>query len=104
MIAGALDRWVSILAPVVSQDEFGGVVETWDEVSGVWAQYLPGAGSERFAAAAVYAETQARFLVRWRDDITTDMRFEFDGREWDILSVSEIGRRDGLEIRAKGRA
>lgn len=104
MKAGDLDRRITILALTVERDDFGGVVETWSEVATVWARYLPGAGNERFMAATTYAETQARFHIRWRGDVTPEYRLSYDGKEWDILSVNEIERREGLEIAAKARA
>ena len=33
-----------------------------------------------------------------------DLRIVFQGRAFDIVSVEEIGRRDGLEIQAYARA
>ncbi|NFV80000.1 phage head closure protein [Magnetospirillum aberrantis] len=105
MDAGKLDRLITILALTTGQDEYGGVTETWTPIDDpVWARWMPGAGSERFAAASTYAETQGRFLIRWRSDITPQHRVAWDGREFDILDVVEIGRREGLELRVKARA
>lgn len=104
MDAGRLDRRVSILALTEGQDDYGGVTEIWSPLTSVWARWLPGAGSERFAAASTYAETQGRFHIRWRSDITPQHRVAWDGKEFDILDVVEIGRREGLELRVKARA
>jgi SPP1 family predicted phage head-tail adaptor len=102
MMASALDLRIVIQAKTSAQDEsFGGAVETWEDVVTVWAQYLPGGGNERFAAAQVYAETQARFRLRWRDDVTVQNRITFEGKTYDILAVDEIGRRHGLELKVK---
>lgn len=102
--SGSLDRRIVIQALTVTQDDFGGAVEAWATLATVWAQWLPGAGSERFTAASVYAEAQGRFRTRWRSDVTTLHRVTWDGKEWDILDVVEIGRREGLEIKVKARA
>jgi len=101
MNAGTLDRLISIQALTTSQDEYGGVTETWTELAQVWARWLPGAGSERFAAGSVHAETQGRFHIRWRADVTPQHRVAWDNKSWEILDVTEIDRRDGLELRVK---
>ncbi|OAN53892.1 hypothetical protein A6A04_13450 [Paramagnetospirillum marisnigri] len=101
MDAGRLDRRVTIQALTTSSDALGGVTETWADLATVWAQFLPGAGKEAYSAAAVHAEAQARFRIRWRSDVTTVHRVIYDGKAWDILAVDEIGRREGLELKVK---
>lgn len=105
MQAGQLDRLITLQALTVTTDAYGGVVESWSPVATLWAQFLPGGGNEKFTAAQVYAEAQARFRIRYRDDVTPEHRIVDEyGTEWDILGVSEIGRRVGLEIHCKARA
>jgi SPP1 family predicted phage head-tail adaptor len=104
MDAGKLDRRITIQGVSLADDGYGGQVETWSTVATPWAQFLPGGGNEKFASAQVYAETQARFRIRWRAGITPTNRVVFDGKTWDVLAVDEIGRREGLELRVKARA
>lgn len=104
MQAGKLDRRITIQSATLIDDGYGGQVETWGDVATVWAQFLPGGGNERFASAQVYAETQARFRIRWRAGLSPKNRVLFDGKAWDVLAVDEIGRRDGIELRVKARA
>lgn len=104
MQAGKLDRRITIIGKTISRDDYGAEIVSWATRETVWARYLPGGGNERFAAAQVYAETQGRFQIRWRTDVTTDNRILFDGKEWDILDVCELGRREGIEMKAKARA
>ena len=104
MQAGKLDRKIVIQTLTETQDDYGGVVESWSELATVWARFIPGGGNESFVAQAVYAEAQGRFHIRWRSDVTTKHRIQWDGKDWDILAVSEIGRREGLEIIVKARA
>lgn len=104
MHAGKLDRRIVIQLKSLSQNAYGEAIETWADLAEVFAQYLTGGGNERFSSAQVYAETQGRFRIRWRADITPQHRIVFDGKEWDILAVDEIGRKEGLEIKVKARA
>jgi SPP1 family predicted phage head-tail adaptor len=104
MRAGALDRRITIQALTVSQGATGGVVETWADLATVWAQWLPGAGNEKFVAPAVYAEASGRFRVRYRPGVTARNRVLYNGIEWDIIDIQEVGRRDGLDLFVRGRA
>lgn len=99
--AGKLDRLVVIQSRTVEQNEYGEEIETWSDSATAWARFLPGGGDERFSAASVYASTEARFQLRWRSDITSQNRLIYDAKIWDILLVTEIGRREGIELKAK---
>lgn len=99
--AGTMDRRITIEALTVSQDAYGGTTESWATLATVWARWLPGGGNERFVAAAVYSETQGRFRIRWRSDVTTTHRVVWGGDNYDILAIDEIGRREGLELKVK---
>lgn len=100
-----MDRRITIQVATTTQNSYGEEIETWSDLSTVWAQFLPGGGSERFTAQQVYAETQARFRIRWRGGITPLNRIQFDGKNWDILAVDEYGGRGvGLEIKVKAQA
>lgn len=103
MFAGKLDRRIVIQAKTSTQDAYGSVSDTWASFAEVWAQYLSGAGNELFTAAQVYADTQGRFRIRYIDGITTEHRVLYNGNYYDILSVDEIGRREGLELKVKAR-
>ena len=97
-----LDRRITIQEPVVSKDGYGeDVVTGWTPVATVWAQVIPVSGREYFDAAAIRAEKTTRFRIRWRSGVTEAMRIVYDGRSYDILGIVEIGRREGLEIRAE---
>lgn len=102
MQAGKLDRRITIQEPVVSQDGYGEPIATrWSDVATVRAQVIPVSGREYFDAAAVRAEKTTRFRIRWRRGVTETQRIVYDGRNYNIRSIVEIGRREGLEIAAE---
>lgn len=103
MQAGRLDRRIRIEEATTSADSFGQPLETWALVAEVWAELAPLKGGERWMAQQVTAETTTRFRIRYRDDVTEKMRIVYDGAEYDIASVTEIGRREGLEIMATAK-
>lgn len=104
MFAERLDRRVRLDRRTAVVDESGQPLERWDEVAEVWAAYKPGAASEGPGQRQTVASEEATFTIRWRRDATPLHRLRFEGHEWDVLGVVEIGRREGLEIRARARA
>jgi hypothetical protein len=84
-------------------------------IAKVWAERKPllgtRTGAEIFAAQQIVASAEVRWRIRWPQGFmpTADESCHLidlgDGdREHDILSVIEIGRREGLEILTKARA
>ena len=58
----------------------------------------PLADADPEGAAAVQAEDTTKFTMRYRGDITPDMRIAFDGDTYDIISIQNIrsGNRETL--------
>lgn len=99
-----LDRRIRLERRTVVTDSSGQPVEHWDLVAEVWARYEPGPGTERFGVQQLVATTDVRFLIRWRRDATPLHRVVFEGREYDVLGVQELGRREALAVTARARA
>lgn len=104
MRAGRLDRKITILERVIEKNSFGEHVASYDSLATVCAEAKPASGSERYVAQQFVAEITHIFTIRYRNDVTPLNRIRFDGRDFDILAVLEIGRREGLAINAKARA
>ena len=102
--AGQLDRRITLQHETESQDATGEPIKTWAAVDTVWAQYVPLRGAELFGAKQLRAEADSKFRIRYRSDVTPENRIVWGGRNWDIVSVSEIGRQEGLDIVAFARA
>jgi SPP1 family predicted phage head-tail adaptor len=100
--AGELDRRVEIRHKTTTRDAVGEAVETWTTTATVSAKRKPMGGQEQFVNAMRVAEADARFYLRWRTDIapaTTQLRCE--GKDYDVLAVDEIERRQWLEVIAQ---
>jgi SPP1 family predicted phage head-tail adaptor len=107
MLAGRLDRRITILRATVAADEFNEQVETWGTLAVVWAQATPVMDAERQRAGETLASKAYRFTIRYSSDVAAvdpRDRVTFDGRTYDVQGVKEIGRREGLEITATARA
>jgi SPP1 family predicted phage head-tail adaptor len=107
MQAGRLDTRIIITRATTSVDEFNTPVETFGEIACVWAHAEPVRDGERMQAGQTIANKAYRFTIRYSSDVS-DVdprdRITFDGRDYDINGVKQIGRREGLEITATARA
>jgi len=101
MAAGSLDRRLLIQRPQAGTGFTSAGSGTWVDVATVWASVqdsLPSRG-ERLADGINAASRPARVRMRYRTDVTADMRFVEGGRIMQIIAgPAELGRRDGLEF------
>ena len=108
MQAGKLDRRITLLEPgEAERSPRGGVRRGEPTPHQVWAARLDRGGGERLQANTVVGSWQTRFTVRWSQAIreishTWGLRDE-NGRDYDIESVAEIGRREGWWLYAVAR-
>lgn len=102
-MVAALDRRLQFRRATLTDDSFN-QRETWaDYGTPIWASYAPVRDSERWAAGQMQATRMARFTVRWSSftsGLDAKDRFVFDGRDWSIIGLKEIGRREFIELTA----
>ncbi|WP_380925471.1 head-tail adaptor protein [Sphingomonas leidyi] len=100
-LASRLDRRVMVQRPVADDELDGAGSGQWVDVGECWADVqdvLPSRGEIVTGMTATMVRP-ARVRVRWRTDITPNMRFVGEGREMHIISgPAEIGRREALEF------
>lgn len=110
VMAGRMDRRITFQTFTESADGAGEPVKTWANLASnptVWAEVLPlaltnrGGGMEVFDAEQILGLADTRFRIRYRSDITVEMRIVYASVNYDIESVSEIGRREGVDIVAR---
>lgn len=99
--AGSLDRRVRIERPVADGGFDGAGSGSWALVAEVWANVrdaLPSRG-ERLADGMNIASRPSRVRIRYRDDVSSAMRFVLSDRIMQIVAgPAELGRREGLEF------
>ena len=116
MKKGPLNRRVTIHRAGIVRDAYGDEVDGFTPGPTIWANASVGAGQgraarrERLVSAQTAAEAPMVFRIRWRADLA-DLgpadRIEYPaggGRMFDIASVVEIGRREGIEIAGTTKA
>jgi SPP1 family predicted phage head-tail adaptor len=96
-----LDREITFVRALPSSDFDGAGSETTENVATVRANIedvLPSRG-EQMAQVVNIASRPARIRIRYRDDITANMRVIYGARTMEIVAgPAEIGRREGLEL------
>jgi len=102
MKAGKLDRRITIQRQGEATDngieEIPGALETY---ATRWASWKPANGREIFENLGREAKAAGTFWLRY-DSLTsgilaTDL-VSWDGRTWDIISINQIGRLEGVEL------
>lgn len=94
MRIGRFDQRVTLFsrgAPTldaVGQDDL-----TWVEVATVWAQRVTLRSAEAVQAAQISDDVLVELHIRYRADVRTTWRLEWDGQAYDITSVEPFGAR-----------
>jgi SPP1 family predicted phage head-tail adaptor len=107
MLAGPLDRRITIERWGAEIDDFGGEIVEWLHVATVWASAEDIRDSERYRAQQVGSDVTTRFRVRWRysiEQLNPKDRLHYGGRVFNIVATKGIGRKEGIEITACARS
>lgn len=94
--AGRLLHRIQIQEQQRVPDGGGGYGIEWVTLRTVWAHVEPLSAREFVASQAVQSEVTARITIRYRDDITPDMRILHRGKIYHIRGVL-ADHRSGLE-------
>lgn len=76
--------------------------ERWETVFSCWCAVRPLSGKEFWEAAAINRENEVRFTIRYRTDVSADMRIRLNDVVYDITSIlDKSNRHEALEILAR---
>ncbi len=98
---GRLDRKVTIQTRTTTVGASGGVALTYATDATVPAQKIETTGRESRSAGALRAETDLALRIRYRSTLTELHRLYFEGRHYDILSITEEGRRESQVVQGR---
>lgn len=98
MNPSALSERVTIQQKSVTRAGNGEEVVAWTVVCVVSAAVTQLRGREFFAGAQMQDAIDVRIVIRYRTDVTRDMRVVRNGTILDIVSVIETDRKTGLEL------
>jgi len=106
--AGSMDRLIRIERMVETRTSTSREVSrTWVLVVETWARVeMESIGTEGRAADQPAALQRRVFVVRYREGLSPaeGLRVVHGGLDFDIVSVEEIGRREGVKLVAGARA
>lgn len=97
MRAGNLDRVIQIQNASTVKNVFGTPIQTWAPVTTMRAQQLQNAATNSEGIREVSDDT-ITFRMRFIDGVTLESRVTYNGQQFKIQSVKEIGRRIGLDL------
>lgn len=108
MQAGKLRQRITIEQATETRDAFGATLQSWGTLATVWAEVLPKVGGtgEEFVTDAASERTSQGYTInlRYRSDVTTKMRVNWQGKLLDIESVADPdGRRRALKLECRER-
>ena len=82
--------------------EHGISKERWETAFICWCGAEPLSGREFWEAAAINRENEVRFTIRYRKDVSAEMRIRLDSTVYDITSIHDKNNRhEALEILAR---
>lgn len=87
---GKLRHRLTLQSPVETQDQqSGSITTTWQEVDKIWAAIEPISAREFTASASEQTKISTRITIRYRSDITDEMRFHHASKNiyYDIHGV-----------------
>lgn len=92
MRAGELRHRITIQESIQTRDSDGGVVDTWGNVTTVWAAVEPQSGTESHIPDSdqLLASRMTRFRIRKRDGLNTEMRIIFGGQVFDLRQIIHV--------------
>lgn len=104
--AGNLRHRVTIEHRTRASDGRGGFTEAWSPLATVWASVLPRRGvTERIEAQQLVSVIIYEVIIRYRSDITSDMRVVWDGCTLYLIGppYDPNGRRQYLVLECEER-
>jgi SPP1 family predicted phage head-tail adaptor len=101
MIPGELRYKITIQSLVVTKDAFGAAVETYSDLVTLRANVKLLSGNKDVENDEIFSPQTRQFITYFRSEITETCRVVYSGKSYRILSISEIGFKDSLQINAE---
>jgi SPP1 family predicted phage head-tail adaptor len=90
---GELRHRVTLEAPVDAPDGAGGFTRSFTPIANLWARIAPSGAREDFVEQRAEQAVSYVVTIRWRGDVTKDMRFVHRGRRLRIQSAFDPDER-----------
>jgi len=90
MNAGQFNKRIQFLSQSTISDSYGELINDWREVATTWAHIQPLQARELFHAKQIHAEVTTKIIVRYRPNITLNMRIQYGERTLEIVSATNV--------------
>ena len=97
MRAGNLDRVIQIMGATNVKNAFGTTLQTWAPVTTMRAQKLENAIVNSEGVQEV-SDNKITFRIRWIASVNLENRVTYNGQQFKIQSIKELGRHVGLDL------
>jgi head-tail adaptor len=101
MRAGSLDRLITIERATFTVGVSGAVSTTWATFATLRAHRIDASTDDLAHASGAVTEATVTYRARFVDGITLDDRLVEGGEVFTIVSIKELGRRAGLELKVR---
>jgi SPP1 family predicted phage head-tail adaptor len=97
--AGKLDRIIQIKTGAADISRSGKLSMTWTLVATMRAQLIQNTTDDVTGQGGSQTQKTVTFRIRWLDGVTLEQRVTYEGQEFEIKEVKELGRRRGLDLK-----
>lgn len=87
MRAGLLRHRLTIQIPSKSRNDFGELIESWNDWATVWGSIEPNLGKRYFEAKQANSEVQGLIRIRYRTGLLPTMRVKYGDQIFKIISI-----------------
>jgi len=101
MEAGKLNRYITIQTKTTTRSASGRLYESWSTLASVWANKLPRQGNEGVDADRDLYRIFDEWEIYYLSTVTPKCRILYDGVYHNIISVEEIGFKEGMKLRTE---
>lgn len=99
---GKLNKRITFLKLAEKEDDMGQTKTEWGQYRSVWATVKPFKSSESGFMGKLKPDVTHRFYVRYRNDISPDMRIKYGNRTFEISGIIDMDEQHRLlEIQAQ---
>jgi len=98
LIVGELRHSIKILERTTAKGEFNEDVETYNLLTTLRAAVKFISGNKALNNDEIFSSQTLQFTTHYRAAVTEIMRIEFKSKLYRIISIAEIGFKEGLQI------
>ncbi|MGY4332785.1 head-tail adaptor [Bradyrhizobium sp. LB7.2] len=98
MRAGNLDRLIEIQRRTIGLDLYGTPIETWTTFATMRAQLLKNATDDREGERGHTSDVMLTFRMYYFASLSLNDRLLYQGQQYQITGITEIGRRLGMDL------